>query len=137
MAEENHTTNDDAPASLAPAIEPAKKQRKARAKKMAPETASANVAAEAAPTLNSNPGKRGKQIREPKTRSSEDAISAKSAPVSRTRKLLKATNAAPAVVIDEMADLLQLDEENQRLRKLLAEKLHAENADLRKRLNLG
>jgi hypothetical protein len=35
-----------------------------------------------------------------------------------------------------MADLLQLEEENQRLRKLLAEKLRAENADLRKRLKL-
>jgi cell shape-determining protein MreC len=40
-------------------------------------------------------------------------------------------------VVDEFADLLQLEEENQRLRKQLAEKLRAENADLRKRLNLG
>ncbi|AGB73457.1 MULTISPECIES: hypothetical protein [Rhizobium] len=37
---------------------------------------------------------------------------------------------------DEMADLLQLEEENKRLRNLLAEKLRAENADLRKRLGL-
>ena len=37
---------------------------------------------------------------------------------------------------DEMEDLLQLEQENQRLRKLLAEKLRAENADLRKRLGL-
>lgn len=35
---------------------------------------------------------------------------------------------------DEMADLLQLEEENRNLRKQLAEKLRAENADLRKRL---
>lgn len=35
---------------------------------------------------------------------------------------------------DEMADLLQLELENRNLRKLLAEKLRAENADLRKRL---
>jgi hypothetical protein len=34
--------------------------------------------------------------------------------------------AAPAVPSDEIADLLQLEEENQRLRKLLAEKLRAE-----------
>ncbi|MBB3979756.1 cell division protein ZapA (FtsZ GTPase activity inhibitor) [Rhizobium azooxidifex] len=33
-----------------------------------------------------------------------------------------------------MADLLQLEEENRNLRKQLAEKLRAENADLRKRL---
>jgi putative transposase len=37
---------------------------------------------------------------------------------------------------DELADLVQLEEENQRLRKLLAEKLRAENAELRKRLGL-
>ena len=45
--------------------------------------------------------------------------------------------AAPVAAVDDIADLLQLEEENQRLRKLLAEKLRAENADLRKRLNLG
>ncbi|MCO5966747.1 transposase [Sinorhizobium meliloti] len=37
---------------------------------------------------------------------------------------------------DESADLVQLEQENQRLRKLLAEKLGAENAELRKRLGL-
>ena len=49
---------------------------------------------------------------------------------------VQAAPAAPVTAIDEMADLLQLEEENQRLRKLLAEKLRAENADLRKRLKL-
>lgn len=38
--------------------------------------------------------------------------------------------------LDELADFVQLDEENQRLRKLLAEKLRTENAALRKRLGL-
>ena len=42
----------------------------------------------------------------------------------------------PVAAMDEMADLLQLEEENKRLRKTLAEKLRAENADLRKRLGL-
>lgn len=37
---------------------------------------------------------------------------------------------------EEMEGLLQLEQENQRLRKLLAEKLRTENADLRKRLGL-
>ncbi|MDX0321573.1 transposase [Sinorhizobium meliloti] len=37
---------------------------------------------------------------------------------------------------DELAALVELEEENQRLRKLLAEKLRAENAELRKRLGL-
>ncbi|RVG72517.1 transposase [Sinorhizobium meliloti] len=42
----------------------------------------------------------------------------------------------PLPVGDELADLVQLEEENQRLRKRLAEKLRAENAELRKRLGL-
>ncbi|WEX79733.1 transposase (plasmid) [Sinorhizobium numidicum] len=49
----------------------------------------------------------------------------------------KDTNGAkPLPAGDELADLVQLEEENQRLRKLLAEKLRAENAELRKRLGL-
>jgi hypothetical protein len=35
-----------------------------------------------------------------------------------------------------MADLIQLEEENKSLRRNLADKLRAENADLRKRLGL-
>ncbi len=37
---------------------------------------------------------------------------------------------------DEFAELVQLEAENERLRKLLSEKLRAENSDLRKRLGL-
>ncbi len=37
---------------------------------------------------------------------------------------------------DELAELVQLEEENERLRKQLAEKLRAENAELRRRLGL-
>ncbi|AUX79500.1 transposase [Sinorhizobium fredii] len=50
------------------------------------------------------------------------------------QKLTKGTKPGPAG--DELADLVQLEEENQRLRKRLAEKLRAENAELRKRLGL-
>jgi putative transposase len=42
----------------------------------------------------------------------------------------------PAADSDSLSDLVQLEAENQRLRKLLAEKLRAENAELRKRLGL-
>lgn len=49
-------------------------------------------------------------------------------------KKQSAETAAPS--IDEVTDLLQLEEENARLRKALAEKLKAENADLRKRLGI-
>lgn len=50
------------------------------------------------------------------------------------QKARKSTKSLP--VGDELADLVQLEEENQRLRKRLAEKLRAENAELRKRLGL-
>lgn len=51
----------------------------------------------------------------------------------------KALAAAPRLATlqgDEYGEFIQLDEENRRLRKLLAEKLRAENADLRRRLGL-
>jgi hypothetical protein len=47
-----------------------------------------------------------------------------------------ATSPAPVTASDEMADLLQLEEDNKKLRQALAEKLRAENADLRKRLGV-
>lgn len=138
MADENDTTTiNDAPASVVAEIDVPRKQRKPRAKKAAPETASVEVAAEPAAALNTTAGKRSKQTRNRKPKSNEVAGSAKKAPVKRGPKAVQAAIAAPTAAIDEMADLLQLEEENQRLRKLLAEKLRAENADLRKRLNLG
>lgn len=54
---------------------------------------------------------------------------AKAQPAKRVPK----AEAAP-VYTDGFADLLKLEEENQKLRKALSEKLRAENADLRKKL---
>lgn len=45
--------------------------------------------------------------------------------------------ASTATFDDELAEFTQLEEENRRLRKLLAEKLRAENAALRKRLGIS
>ncbi|MFT4181382.1 MAG: transposase [Rhizobium sp.] len=42
----------------------------------------------------------------------------------------------PAAIGDELSDLVQLEKENRRLRKVLADKLRAENAELRKKLGL-
>ncbi|MBB3646332.1 cell division protein ZapA (FtsZ GTPase activity inhibitor) [Rhizobium sp. BK619] len=111
-----------------------KMQRKPRAKKAAAsETASADAAAKPAAALTSaGDGRR----RGRKAKAIEAAASAKRAPAGRARKAVQIAAAAPMTAIDEMEDLLQLEEENQRLRKLLAEKLRAENADLRKRLKL-
>jgi len=134
MADENNTMIDaDTPAVAAPDV--AKKERKPRARKAAPETVSAGVSAQPAAASNAaaDKPKRGR-----KAKSEQGATTARRAPVKRAPKAVQAATApSVAATVDEFADLLQLEEENQRLRKLLAEKLRAENADLRKRLNLG
>ncbi|OWV73023.1 transcriptional regulator [Rhizobium sp. R634] len=133
MADENNTMSDaDTPAAAAPDV--LKKERKPRARKAAPETASAAVSAQPAAASNAAAGRRK---RGPKAQADEGATSAKRARVKRAPKVVQAVTAPSVAAVDEFADLLQLEEENQRLRKLLAEKLRAENADLRKRLNLG
>ncbi|TBC01466.1 transcriptional regulator [Rhizobium ruizarguesonis] len=133
MADENDTmTNAETPAAAAPDVP--KKVRKPRAKKVVPETASAAVSSQPAAASGA---KAGKQRRRRKAKSDEGAISTKRAPVKRAPRAVQATTPPSVAAVDEFADLLQLEEENQRLRKLLAEKLRAENADLRKRLNLG
>lgn len=45
--------------------------------------------------------------------------------------------AAPRSTGDDLKDLLALEAENVRLKKLLAERLRAENAELKKRLGLA
>ncbi|MBY3252485.1 transcriptional regulator [Rhizobium laguerreae] len=130
--EKDTTTNADTPAAAAPDVP--KKVRKPRAKKVVPETASAAVSVQ--PALASN-ATSGKQKRGRKAKPDESATSARRAPIKRAPRAVQAATAPSVAAVDEFADLLQLEEENQRLRKLLAEKLRAENADLRKRLNLG
>ncbi len=44
--------------------------------------------------------------------------------------------AVAATVVDELTELLKLEEENQKLRKALSDKLRTENTDLRKKLGL-
>lgn len=46
------------------------------------------------------------------------------------------TSVKPVSGDDETAEFIALEEENRRLRKLVSEKLRAENADLRKRLGM-
>ncbi|MGO4450485.1 transcriptional regulator [Phyllobacterium sp. TAF24] len=128
MADGNETTtNTDTPLPVVPAV--LKKERKARAKKVVPETVSAQPASAANVTA-------GKQKRGRKPKSVEGATSTRRIPVKRAPKIMKLATASSTAAVDEISDILKLEEENQRLRKLLAEKLRAENADLRKRLNL-
>ena len=133
MADENDTITDaDAPAAAAPDVP--KKQRKPRAKKASAEMGTVEAATEPAAALNAPAGK---QRRGRKAKSDGGALKAKRAPVKRGPKAVPTVAVPSPAAIDEMADLLQLEEENRRLRKLLAEKLRTENADLRKRLNLS
>lgn len=142
MAEENDTTanaditaNADAVSDTAvPAAveaEPGpKKQRKPRMKK----ASSAVAGADTAVGLDGGNGQK-KRGRKPKALAGASAAKrelVKRIPKDEQTAAVEATSPG-----DEMADLLQLEEENQKLRKLLAEKLRAENADLRKKLKLG
>jgi hypothetical protein len=133
MADANNTMTDaDTPAVMASDVP--KKERKPRARKAAPETVSISVPAQPAAASNASAEK---PMRGRKPTSDERAVGAKRAPVKRAPKAVQAATEPTVATVDEFADLLQLEEENQRLRKLLSEKLRAENADLRKRLNLA
>ena len=90
-------------------------------------------------------GKRGEQAGEAKPTPVETPVANqrktrgpnKAATKTRTAKQTRQAAGTSAPAIDEIADLLQLEEENKRLRKTLADKLRAENADLLKRLGLA
>ena len=127
MADDTDTINN----AEAPALEDApvaqKKQRKPRAKK----TSLMATAAETAPG-----GIDGRKKRGRKASVSESPVPAKPRAPKPAPSDEQTTTAVATSAGDEMADLLQLEAENQKLRKLLAEKLRAENADLRKKLKL-
>jgi len=112
------------PETATPIAEPARRRGR-QAKPVAPKTATGD---EKATTT--------KAARKPRAAKSELAESAMVAakPPRKTRTSKEAVAAVDTPAEHGMTDLLQLEEENQTLRKQLAEKLRAENADLRKRL---
>lgn len=123
MAEDNSI----APTETAEAVAPVKKTRAPRQKKeaVAKDVATGVVAT---PTEAAKPvGGRAKKVKAApaKTEVAPKATRAKRSPKAET---------VSAIVADELDDLIKLEEENQRLRKQLAEKLRGENADLRKKL---
>ena len=133
MPEENEIeTETRTPDPIVTPLAPAK-QRKPRTIKPAADASLSQVVGAAPdgtmPTV-------GKQKRGRKAGTIPAASPAKSKPLNRASKTIKVAGTAPVTAIDDMADLLQLEEENRSLRKQLFEKLRAENADLRKRLNL-
>jgi hypothetical protein len=140
MADESNTEIVE---TVPPAeVAPPKKRRGPR-----PKNVVADVTAEVPEAAAAQPA-RGRRKRADK--SADGKLSGEAPAVVKTRAKRGATGVAktrgekqptattaPAPVLDDIADLLQLEEENARLRKALAEKLRAENADLRKRLGLA
>ncbi|MGO6748231.1 SyrB-like regulator [Rhizobium ruizarguesonis] len=119
----------------------AKKQRAPRRSKADIESA---LAAAAIATTAKSPKVRKKRAAQAKAASVSletpaPATTTKKTQIKGARKTepvsqLEVPAIAPVTASDEIADLIQLEEENKRLRAALAEKLRAENADPRKRL---
>jgi len=128
MADEIHTITTEAPADAETPVVP-KKQRKPRATKATPESVSVDAATDS--SIFSGKQKRGRKVKPV-----DNAGTAKRAPAKRSPKALQTAPTPGEAAGYEMTDISQLEEENQRLRKQLAEKLRGENVVLRKRLKL-
>ncbi|MCW1413732.1 SyrB2 regulator [Rhizobium sp. 1AS11] len=140
MAQENTGPHAEAVQAVVPAKTPEpKKQRAPRRSKAVGEPAPAVSEAAVLPPANpAKPGRRGRG-RKPKsieTKVPDGRSTLNSAGRTKTAKPVEQLARASAPVLDEIEDLIQLEEENKRLRKLLADKLRQENTELRKRLGL-
>jgi hypothetical protein len=142
MADENDTGATSAVLAPTPAEAPVVKKQRARRRSKAEIQAAQSVSSTAV-KLPKVRRKRGVQVEAtPAVVETSDAAKIiKKTGMKGARKIkavshIEAPAKAPVTAADEMADLIQLEEENKRLRKALAEKLRAENADLRKRLGI-
>jgi ribosome-binding protein aMBF1 (putative translation factor) len=127
MTNENSTENNTEATEAAAAAEiaPPQKRRGTRKKQAELPAAPATIKPDTAQKASG---------RKKRTEKSTEAKSAKiSARASAPEKTVKSKDP----ILEDIADLVQLEEENARLRKALAEKLRTENADLRKRLGLA
>lgn len=131
MADENNTEIVETPAVE---VAPPKKRPGPKPKKVVSEATTAAAVTDTAPTV------KGRRKRGEKSTGAEGAAVAVKAKNTakgvRKPRAAKEVSTASTPVLNDIADLLQLEEENARLRKALAEKLRAENVDLRKRLGL-
>uniref|UniRef100_UPI003F49ACE3 SyrB-like regulator n=1 Tax=Ensifer adhaerens TaxID=106592 RepID=UPI003F49ACE3 len=141
MADEVKTDNSTAVADTATVAEvaPAKKQRRSRQQNVALEATAETSEAIAARSVRERPKRTENAPDEKAAGKPQGVAKAKGKRAAKTTgktQTIKPSVEAPVPGLDEIADLLQLEKENARLRKALAEKLRAENADLRKRLGL-
>jgi len=137
MADETNPGSAPETAAVTPEA-PVKKTRAPRAKK-----ADAKAAAEANEPVKKNRGGRPKRSEATAAPAAANTSTARgkrtpAAPATGKRGANRATKSTPAAspMADDFAELLLLEQENQRLRKSLAEKLRSENAELRGRLGL-
>ncbi|PDS40290.1 SyrB2 regulator [Rhizobium anhuiense] len=137
----NTGLSDGVAESNAPIKTDVKKKCAPRHQKKAAEPASAATEAVTEPAPAAGASKtvgrgRGRKPRSIEANPSDGKGTLKRRGRNKTAKPAEQTAKASAPAIDELEDLIQLEEENRRLRKLLAEKLRQENSDLRKRLGL-
>jgi len=145
MADENETSVADVAVENAPQADApvAKKQRAPRRSKI--EIAEAKAASASKPEKSpkakavrqksgANAGARMSTVNAKTAADATESDSFTSAAKSDVVDQTAPASYLPATASDEMADLIALEEENQKLRKTLAEKLRAENEDLRRRL---
>jgi hypothetical protein len=126
MADENAVVSEADSAETKTAAP--KKTRKPRQPKVAP-----------IPLAKVEPVKRGKRVAKPTVETPQVAnttIKATRKPAQPKPITTKAAS-SPAAPVNDISDLLKLEEENQQLRKTLADKLRSENAELKKKLGMA
>lgn len=137
MAEETDAvvSPDNVSAETTPTIPEPKKRRGPRAKNAALATETdENSGLDSSKPAENKKAERKTRVKRTKAERSglEKTVTAKKPRASRPAQ---AIDASPTIAGgDELTELLQLEEENRNLRRLLGEKLRAENADLRERL---
>lgn len=129
MVDENETNAVDETVVTEAAMETPEAKKK-RAPRRSPAEMAAAAALKSKGKTNGGTAKPAKPLSAPA--SAKATASDRAKPEATLNSGKGSATAAPA--LDEFADLLQLENENQSLRKALSEKLRAENADLRKRL---
>lgn len=128
----NETVTETNATTEAPAVAATeKKTPKPRAPKGVAKIATLDVdAAAAEQPVKKTRAKRGSKTAPVKA----EKVAAEPKKVATRKPLAQVSAPAPVALIDDIADLIKLEEENKQLRKELSEKLRSENADLRKRL---
>jgi len=128
--------NSSDSAASAPKV---KKTRAPRRAKAAAETSSATVVSTPVKRTR-GPGRKSKTATAPiEAKATEkSAKPAKAAAGTKGQGVKRGPRkvAAASVTNDGFAELVQLEEENQKLRKALSDKLRSENADLRRKLGI-